>query len=115
MAESQKSIDGIIEKLAIVSDAVDDLFPNGRKAVVFELKEDDFKKVQNNFREIDRTHKQFKIDISGTEFIFLSETSLIDEISKFSETPETPKVRKDTFFEKLKRLLRIDNRPSSQS
>jgi hypothetical protein len=79
MAESQKSIDGIIEKLAIVSDAVDDLFPSGRKAVVFELKEDDFKKVQNNFREIDRTHKQFKIDISGTEFIFLLDELLSDE------------------------------------
>lgn len=79
MAESQKSIDGIIEKLAIVSDAVDDLFPSGRKAVVFELKDDDFKKVQNNFREIDRTHKQFKIDISGTEFIFLLDELLSDE------------------------------------
>jgi hypothetical protein len=82
MGESQKSIDGIIEKLAIVSDAVDDLFPSGRKAVVFELKEDDFKKVQNNFREIDRTHKQFKIDISGTEFIFLLDELLSDEKDK---------------------------------
>jgi len=82
MAENQTSIDGIIEKLAIVSDAVDDLFPSGRKAVVFELKEDDFKKVQNNFREIDRTHKQFKIDISGTEFIFLLDELLSDEKDK---------------------------------
>jgi len=82
MAENQTSIDGIIEKLAIVSDAVDDLFPNGKKAVVFELKEDDFKKVQNNFREIDRTHKQFKIDISGTEFIFLLDELLSDEKDK---------------------------------
>ena len=79
MAESQKSIDGIIEKLAIVSEAVDELFPSGRKAVVFELKEDDFKKVQNNFREIDRGHKKFKIDISGTEFIFLLDELLNDE------------------------------------
>lgn len=82
MGENQTSIDGIIEKLAIVSDAVDSLFPNGRKAVVFELKEDDFKKVQNNFREIDRTHKQFKIDISGIEFIFLLDELLSDEKDK---------------------------------
>ena len=82
MGESQKSIDGVIEKLAIVSDAVDDLFPSGRKAVVFELKEEDFKKVQNNFREIDRSHKQFKIDISGTEFIFLLDELLSDEKDK---------------------------------
>lgn len=71
MEENLKSIDGIIEKMALMADAADALFPTGRKAIVFELKLDDFKKVQNNFREIDRNHKQFKIDISGVEFIFL--------------------------------------------
>ena len=79
MAENQKSIDGIIEKLALIADATDSLFPEGRKAVVFELKRIDFKKVQNNFRDIDRLHKQFKIDISGVEFIFLLDESLNDE------------------------------------
>jgi hypothetical protein len=71
MEENLKSIDGIIEKMALISDAVDNIFPDGKKVIVFELKLEDFKKVQNNFREIDRTHKQFKIDISGVEFIFL--------------------------------------------
>lgn len=79
MAENQKSIDGVIEKLAIISEAVDELFPVGRKAVVFELKKDDFKKVQTNFRQIDHTFKQFKIDISGVEFIFLLDELLNDE------------------------------------
>jgi len=79
MAENQKSIDGIIEKLALIADATDSLFPDGRKVVVFELKKPDFKKVQNNFRDIDRLHKQFKIDISGIEFIFLLDESLNDE------------------------------------
>ena len=79
MGENYKSIDGIIEKLALVSDAVDSLFPDGKSAVVFQLKNEDFKKVQNNFREVDSSHKQFKIDISGVEFIFLEETSLTDE------------------------------------
>jgi hypothetical protein len=79
MAEDQKSIDGIIEKLALISDASSQLFPEGRIAMVFDLKEDDFKKVQNNFREVDRNHKQFKIDISGIEFIFLLDGLLSDE------------------------------------
>ena len=78
MGENQKSIDGIIEKLAMVSDAMDNLFPAGRKAVVFELKTDDFKKVQSNFREVDSAHKQFKIHISGIEFIFLLDELLND-------------------------------------
>lgn len=82
MAENKKSIGGSVEKLALISDVMDNMFPNGRKAVVFELKLDDFKKVQNNFREIDRSHKQFKIDISGTEFIFLLDELLSDEKDK---------------------------------
>lgn len=79
METNYKSVDGIIEKLALISDAVETLFPDGKSAVVFQLKQEDFKKVQNNFRDIDRNHNQFKIDISGVEFIFLEETSLTDE------------------------------------
>lgn len=79
MAENQTSVVGVIEKLALLSDAVDELFPNGRKVVVFELKEEEFKQVQQNFRQIDQTHKQFKIDISGIEFIFLLDELLSDE------------------------------------
>lgn len=82
MAENQKSIDGIIEKLAIIAEASDELFPDGRKAMVFELKIKDFKRVQNNFRQVDQSHKQFKIDISGIEFIFLLDELLTDEKDK---------------------------------
>ena len=88
MEENYKSVDGIIEKLALISDAVDSLFPDGKSAVVFQLKNDDFKKVQNNFREVDKNHKQFKIDISGVEFIFLEETSLTDEINTVSDNQD---------------------------
>ena len=62
MAEDQKSIDGIIEKLAMITDATQTLFPNGKSAIVLELPFDDFKKVQSNFRQIDQEFKQFKID-----------------------------------------------------
>lgn len=82
MAENQKSIDGIIEKLALIAEASDDLFPNGKMAIVFELKRKDFKKVQTNFRQMDHSHKQFKIDISGVEFIFLLDELLTDEKDK---------------------------------
>lgn len=88
MEENYKSIDGVIEKLALISDAVDSLFPEGKSAVVFQLKTEDFKKVQNNFREVDKNHKQFKIDISGIEFIFLEETSLTDEIDTVSDNQD---------------------------
>lgn len=75
MAENQKSIDGIIEKLAIIVDAADELFPNGKMLLAFELKEVEFKKVQENFRDIDKGYKQFKIEMSGNDIMFLLDES----------------------------------------
>jgi len=46
MAETTQSIDGIIEKLALVADGLQTLFPDGNMAVAMELKYDDYKKVQ---------------------------------------------------------------------
>jgi hypothetical protein len=75
MAENQKSIDGIIEKLAMIVDAADELFPDGKMLLAFELKEIEFKKVQENFREIDKAFKQFKIEMSGNDIMFLLDES----------------------------------------
>ena len=83
MAETNKSVDGIIEKLALVADGLQTLFPDGVIAVAMELKYDDYKKVQKNFRDVDRDFKQFKIDMSGVEFMFLlKDGSLSDVVSK---------------------------------
>ena len=71
MEQDKKSIDGVIEKLALVADGLQTLFPEGVMAVALELEYNDFKKVQKNFRDIDRNFKQFKIDMSGVEFMFL--------------------------------------------
>ena len=75
MAENQKSIDGIIEKLAMIVDASDELFPNGKMLLAFELKEVEFKKVQENFRDSDKGFKQFKIEMSGNDIMFLLDES----------------------------------------
>ena len=83
MGENKKSIDGIIEKLALVADGLQTLFPEGTMAIAMELNHDDYKKVQKNFREIDRNFTQFKIDMSGIEFMFLlKDGSLSDVVSK---------------------------------
>jgi hypothetical protein len=83
MGENQKSIDGIIEKLALVADGLQTLFPDGTMAIAMELNYDDYKKVQKNFRDVDRDFKQFKIDMSGVEFMFLlKDGSSSDVVSK---------------------------------
>jgi hypothetical protein len=84
MGENQKSIDGIIEKLALVADGLQTLFPDGTMAIAMELKYDDYKKIQKNFRDVDRDFKQFKIDMSGVEFMFLlKDGSSSDVVSNF--------------------------------
>ena len=82
MAENQESIYGLIERLAMVSDAIGSLYPNGKTMLVFELNRDDFEQAKANFKNTDKSITQFKVDISGIEFIFLLDGSLIDEINK---------------------------------
>lgn len=83
MSENQKSFDGIIEKLALITDSSQTLFPNGKIAIVFELEYNDFKKVQLNFRQVDQNYTQFKIDLSGVEVIFI-----LDGTFKIDEPPK---------------------------
>lgn len=70
MGENKNNDFGTINKLALVAESVQTLF-KGKATVVFELNKEEYQPVINQFREIDRHHKQFSIDISGTEFHFL--------------------------------------------
>lgn len=79
MAKNKEGINGLIQKLAQVSDDLSKIYPNSKSVVVFSLNETDFNntKIQvNNFGDMN----QFKIDISGIEFIFLK-----DELLNVSE------------------------------
>ena len=71
MAKNNKSADGLVEKLAIMSDAVENLFPEGKGILIFELKKYDFFDVQKKFGITSDDPGKFKIEISGTEIIFL--------------------------------------------
>lgn len=75
MEENQKSTVEPIEKLAIITEALQDLFPDGKTICVFELQREDFKKIQGNFRTIDHTHSKFSINISGVDFVFIDESN----------------------------------------
>lgn len=70
MAEIKNNNPGKLEKLATIAESLQELF-EGKATVVFELHQKEYKHVISHFREIDRHHKQFSIDISGTEFHFM--------------------------------------------
>jgi hypothetical protein len=59
-----------IEKLAKVADILQDMY-KGRGVVVFELDRYDFDQALRSFDQVDLRSDKFKIDISGTEFIYM--------------------------------------------
>jgi len=66
-----KGIDfGELEKLALIAESCQTIF-SGKGTIIFELPPGEYGSVINHFREIDRHHKQFSIDISGTDFHFI--------------------------------------------
>lgn len=75
MATNKEGVNGLIAKLAMIGDGLGDIFPNGKSVVVFSLNENDLGNVKLQLNDF-RATNQFKIDISGIEFIFLSDELL---------------------------------------
>ena len=67
---------GELEKLALIADSLQTMFV-GKSSVLLELNKDEYTKMINHFREIDRHHKQFTIDMSGTDFIFILDENML--------------------------------------
>jgi len=88
MEKNPEVIYGLIERMALVSDAIDSLFVNGKKVIVIELNKFDFEQTKRQFKNVDPTLKQFKIDISGIEFIFISDELLNVSEGKTEEIPD---------------------------
>jgi hypothetical protein len=76
MAEDKTNDLGELEKLALIADSLQTLF-KGRSSVALELNKEEYIKMINHFREIDRHHKQFTIDISGTNFLFILDEDML--------------------------------------
>lgn len=74
MAENQKSFNDIIEKLALISGGLTEIIKGANPVVVFSLDDEKFFLISKalNFNQ----DNQFKIDMSGVEFIFLRDALL---------------------------------------
>lgn len=72
MAEIKKStIIEMKEKLAELTEEIQRLFPNGKGLLVYELNKADYMFIRKDFNIPQNDEKQFKIDISGTEIVFI--------------------------------------------
>jgi hypothetical protein len=101
MAEDKISVGGILEKLALITDGCQNLFPKGNVIMVFELEGEDFTKVQQNFRQIDHYHKKFTINISEVELVFIHKDYV--NVKKLDETPKEEEP--ETLGKKIKKLF----------
>jgi hypothetical protein len=81
MAENYEGASGIMNKLALIADAIQTMYPEGKGVVVLALNQKDFKDTQISLLIPQQDEKQYKVDISGTEFIFLPDELLNDETS----------------------------------
>ena len=79
MESNQETNFGTVNKLAIICDGLQELYPNSRVAVIVEMKPNEFGAAKGIFGVDDLITKKFKIDISGTEVIYLSDELLNDE------------------------------------
>jgi len=106
MEENQEGVNGYLEKLALITDAIETIFPNAQSALIFELDEVDYRKMQSHFRKIDSIYKRFKIDISGVEVIFMIKGYIPDEV----EEETKPEEQKEDVTESnglLKKILNL--------
>jgi hypothetical protein len=70
MEENTKSFE-FLNKLALISEASSNTV-NGKISVIYEVKKDEYVKIYNLFNsDYDETKTQFKVDISGSDFIFV--------------------------------------------
>jgi hypothetical protein len=115
MAENKESISGDLEKLALITDGIQNVVPDGVGVIVFELKPHDFYRVKNYFKQLGLNEGRFKIDISGVEVIFILEGSIEKEIKEEEKKPQV-EVKK-TFWSKLTEKLsrKVSSGPSVKS
>jgi hypothetical protein len=108
MAENKNSFEDSLTNLALIVDGVQKLFPRSKSVLIYELNQDDFNYVKSNFRNLKIDDTQIKIDISGTEIVFILENSYKEEpivVEEEEKEEEKEEEIKETFFSKLKNLL----------
>jgi len=75
MAEDQNSFEFKLTNLALVVDGLQKIYPDSKSVILYELSQKNFNSVKSNFKNIKIDENQLKIDISGTEIVFILENS----------------------------------------
>lgn len=103
MEQNKENPGSELEKIALICDGLQQLFPSGKHAVIFELETEDYEKIQTNFRKVDRMFKRFQIDLSGVECVFINKNLYddLEEEKKKQEEKENEEIRLKEEQEKI--------------
>lgn len=101
MAENITGFEKTLENLALITDGVQSVFPTGKSVLIYELNQRDFNYIRSNFKNIKYDETQIKIDISGTEVVFILENSYRENIVTETIVEE----KKETVFDKVKKIF----------
>lgn len=85
MGQDQNSFEDTLSNLALIVEGVQGLYPKSKSVIIYELDFPDFSFLKNNFKNIKIDENQIKIDISGTEIVFILENSYKIEEEKIEE------------------------------
>lgn len=75
MAENNEGNNGLMPRMGMLSLALSEMYPNGKSVVVFSLNDNEFESNKKFFKVVEDGN-QFKIDISGIEFIYIKDSSI---------------------------------------
>jgi hypothetical protein len=105
MEQIKENTGNELEKIALICDGLQQLYPSGKHAIIFELENNDYKKIQTNFREIDKIYKRFQIDLSGVECVFIDKNLYEELESEKKKQEEETLNKKYNLFAKFKKLF----------
>ena len=71
MEENKENSRDWLTQLAELTESIDNTFISGHCKIIVELPEKKFRKLQTNFREIDKFNNEIVISISDVDFTFV--------------------------------------------
>lgn len=102
MGENQNSFEDTLGSLALIVEGVQKIYPESKSVIIYELNLFDFTYLKSNFKYIKIDENQIKIDISGTEIIFILENSYKIEEKQIEEETEEKQIEvKKNLFQKI--------------
>ena len=71
MEENKENSRNWLTQLAELTESIENTFISGHSKIIVELPEEKFRKLQTNFREIDKGNNEIVISISDVDFTFV--------------------------------------------